>query len=45
MGPIRPLAFGAVSMATGSQRVAMASLAFFFIVGGVALAFVRVPEE
>jgi UMF1 family MFS transporter len=40
-----PLAFGAVSMATGSQRVAMASLAFFFIAGGVALAFVRVPEE
>ena len=40
-----PLAFGAVSMASGSQRVAMASLAFFFIAGGVVLAFVRVPEE
>jgi MFS transporter, UMF1 family len=39
-----PLAFGAVSMATGSQRIAMSSLAVFFIAGGVVLAFVRVPK-
>jgi len=38
-----PLAFGAVSVATGSQRAAMASLAVFFILGGVVLAFVRLP--
>jgi MFS transporter, UMF1 family len=40
-----PLAFGAVSLATGSQRAAMASLAIFFIAGGIVLAFVRVPKD
>jgi UMF1 family MFS transporter len=40
-----PLAFGLVSAATGSQRVAMASLAMFFISGGIVLAFVRTPES
>jgi UMF1 family MFS transporter len=38
-----PLMFGAVSVATGSQRAAMASLAVFFVAGGFALAFVRLP--
>lgn len=40
-----PLAFGAVSLLTGSQRAAMASLAIFFIGGGVALAFVRLQGD
>jgi UMF1 family MFS transporter len=40
-----PLAFGVVSMATGSQRIAMASLAVFFVAGGFVLAFVRIPEQ
>ena len=40
-----PLAFGVVSAATGSQRQAMASLAVFFVTGGIALAFVRAPEQ
>ncbi len=40
-----PLAFGAVSAATGSQRVAMASLAVFFVAGGAILARVRMPES
>ena len=40
-----PLAFGVVSAATGSQRAAMASLAVFFIAGGIVLAFVRLPEQ
>lgn len=40
-----PLAFGMVSMATGSQRAAIASLAVFFVAGGIVLAFVRVPEQ
>ncbi len=40
-----PLTFGIVSTASGSQRVAMASLAIFFLAGGVVLAFVRVPEK
>ena len=39
-----PLVFVVVSVATGSQRVAMASLAVFFVAGGIVLAFVRVPE-
>jgi UMF1 family MFS transporter len=39
-----PLFFGAVSLLTGSQRVAMASLAVFFVAGGMVLAFVRVPR-
>ena len=40
-----PLAFGVVSAATGSQRAAMASLAVFFVAGGIVLAFVRLPEQ
>ena len=40
-----PLAFGLVSAATGSQRIAMASLALFFIAGGIVLAFVRLPQR
>jgi UMF1 family MFS transporter len=40
-----PLAFGAVSAATGSQRIAMLSLAIFFIAGGVVLGFVRMPGQ
>jgi MFS transporter, UMF1 family len=40
-----PLAFGMVSAVTGSQRVAMASLALFFIAGGTLLAFVRLPQR
>jgi MFS transporter, UMF1 family len=39
-----PLMFGIVSAATGSQRVAMVSLAVFFVAGGIVLAFVRVPQ-
>jgi MFS-type transporter involved in bile tolerance (Atg22 family) len=39
------LAFGIVSAVTGSQRVAMASLALFFIAGGTLLAFVRLPQR
>jgi MFS transporter, UMF1 family len=38
-----PLLFGVVSAATGSQRWAMASLAIFFVAGGVVLATVRIP--
>lgn len=38
-----PLAFGTISAATGSQRTAMASLAVFFIAGGIVLARVRMP--
>ena len=40
-----PLAFGIVSAATGSQRMAMASLAVFFVAGGIVLAFVRTRER
>ncbi len=40
-----PLAFGVVSATTGSQRAAMASLAVFFVAGGIVLAFVRVPRR
>jgi UMF1 family MFS transporter len=40
-----PLVFGLVSAATGSQRVAMASLALFFIAGGGMLALVRIPQR
>jgi UMF1 family MFS transporter len=40
-----PLAFGVVSMVTGSQRTAMASLAVFFVAGGLVLANVRAPEQ
>jgi UMF1 family MFS transporter len=40
-----PLAFGLVSAVTGSQRVAMASLALFFVAGGTLLASVRLPQR
>jgi UMF1 family MFS transporter len=40
-----PLLFGIVSAATGSQRAAIASLAIFFVTGGIVLAFVRLPER
>ena len=40
-----PLFFGAVSMATGSQQTAMASLAVFFVAGGIVLALVRLPDR
>ena len=40
-----PLTFGIVSAATGSQRIAMASLAIFFVAGGIVLAFVRMPKQ
>jgi len=40
-----PLFFGGVSAATGSQRLAMASLALFFITGGIILAWVRIPSS
>ena len=39
-----PLFFGAVSAITGSQRWAMASLAIFFVAGGIVLATVRIPR-
>lgn len=39
-----PFLFGAISVATGSQRLAMASLAVFFVTGGVVLATVRIPR-
>jgi UMF1 family MFS transporter len=38
-----PLLFGAVAFLSGSQRVAVASLAAFFISGGIVLALVRLP--
>jgi MFS-type transporter involved in bile tolerance (Atg22 family) len=34
-----------VSAVTGSQRMAMASLALFFIAGGILLAFVRLLQR
>jgi len=37
-----PLFFGAVSAVTGSQRLAMASLAAIFVAGGIVLAMVRI---
>jgi hypothetical protein len=37
--------FGCVSAATGSQRLAMGSLALFFIAGGIILAWVRIPSS
>jgi len=40
-----PLAFGLVSATTGSQRAAMASLAFFFVAGGIVLAAVQLRER
>jgi UMF1 family MFS transporter len=40
-----PLSFGVVSAVTGSQRMAMASLAIFFVAGGAMLAFVRLPGQ
>ena len=40
-----PVAFGIVSATTGSQRAAMASLAVFFVAGGIVLAFVQLPRR
>ncbi|MBL8894072.1 MAG: MFS transporter [Rhizobiales bacterium] len=40
-----PLTFGFVSAATGSQRPAMASLSVFILLGGLALATVRLPRN
>jgi UMF1 family MFS transporter len=40
-----PLVFGIVSVATGSQRAAMASLAVFFVAGAMVLTCVRVPAR
>jgi UMF1 family MFS transporter len=40
-----PITFGLVSAATGSQRPAMASLSIFIILGGIALAAVRMPRD
>jgi MFS transporter, UMF1 family len=40
-----PLFFGTVSTIAGSQRLAMASLAVFFIAGGIVLAGVRIPRQ
>jgi UMF1 family MFS transporter len=40
-----PLTFGLMSMTTGSQRIAMASLAVFYVAGGIVLAFVRIPRS
>jgi UMF1 family MFS transporter len=40
-----PITFGLVSAATGSQRPAMASLSIFIVLGGLALATVRIPRD
>ncbi len=40
-----PITFGVVSATTGSQRPAMASLSLFIILGGLALATVRMPRD
>jgi UMF1 family MFS transporter len=40
-----PITFGLVSAATGSQRPAMASLSIFIMLGGLALATVRIPRD
>lgn len=40
-----PLAFGAISYATGSQRIAILSIAFFFVVGMAILRFVKDPSH
>jgi UMF1 family MFS transporter len=40
-----PLLFGVVSATTGSQRMAMASLALFFLAGASVLATVRLPAR
>ena len=40
-----PLTFGFVSAATGSQRLAMVSLSIFILLGGLALASVRLPRN
>ncbi|MBL8908082.1 MAG: MFS transporter [Rhizobiales bacterium] len=39
-----PISFGLVSAATGSQRPAMAFLSIFIVLGGLALALVRIPK-
>ena len=43
-GIIGPLVFGAVIAASGSSRGAILSIIAFFIIGGIILAFVNVPE-
>lgn len=40
-----PLLFGAVSTVTGSQRMAMLSLAIFIVAGGLILSGVCIPER
>lgn len=40
-----PLFFGVMSAATGSQRWAMASLAVFFVAGGIVLSKVRLTRQ
>jgi UMF1 family MFS transporter len=41
---IGPLTFGLVSYLTGSQRIAIISIAFFFIVGLILLIKVKDPK-
>jgi MFS transporter, UMF1 family len=43
-GIIGPLVFASAVGATGSSRMAVLSLAAFFLVGSILLAFVNVPE-
>lgn len=43
-GIIGPLVFGAVIAASGSSRGAILSIIGFFVVGGIILSFVNVPE-
>ena len=40
-----PLAFGFLSSLTGSQRVALVSVAVFFVLGGLVIATVRMPPD
>lgn len=44
-GIVGPLVFGAVSQFTGNSRISIASLVFFFVIGGVLLLFVRTPDQ
>jgi UMF1 family MFS transporter len=43
-GIIGPLVFGAVIAASGSSRGAILSIIAFFVIGGIILSFVNVPE-
>jgi UMF1 family MFS transporter len=43
-GIIGPLVFGAVIAASGSSRGAILSIIGFFVIGGIILSFVNVPE-